>query len=374
MIYGNIIREQQLNSLIDSPMTILREYYENEIALLNDTIKYQDSIHEAIVTESSEAEYIHEGFISNIVEKIKELLQKFIDWVKNVLSAIRNLFKKDNNSAQVGSKKDVQQTKEKVKEKKEQIKKLPEDKKPKAIVKAAIETGLVTKEEVKEIVGSNDEENKNDSKSSASMRLEYKIDIKRLDKSYIDDVLMAMRRESNLLYNAYNMVTSSIPNTIDDVREYGDGNEIRAVAVYKEDIDELKETLEKYNNSGVTWMGGKKIVIEDYLKTEKINFGDEKALDQLIKQYDENVNAAEEAVGKVDKQGKEYINLAEKMKQSIQRNSKTYKDADIITDLHKVTNLYSTYGKKGIMKYSSALARFKKQSKALRRDAKEDAA
>lgn len=85
MIYANIINENRLDSLLEkaSPMQLMREYYENEIIVLKESIQYQDDMHDAIVSESYDIESIHEGFIGNIVDKIKELLQKFIDWKRH---------------------------------------------------------------------------------------------------------------------------------------------------------------------------------------------------------------------------------------------------------------------------------------------------
>ena len=96
--YGNIIKEQQLNNLIKSPIEIIQEYYENEISLLNSTIEYQNSItKEGILTES-DIEYLHEGFIGNIFEKIKEILRKFKEWLSNIFKSIKNIFSRDKKT------------------------------------------------------------------------------------------------------------------------------------------------------------------------------------------------------------------------------------------------------------------------------------
>ena len=353
MIYGDLILENKINRLTTNPLTAMQEYYENEISFLNFIVEYKD---ECLVTESYNLETLHEGFIGNIIEKIKELIEKFIDWIKSIMSAIKDFFTKDESSGKVGTEKDVKKTIEKVEEKKKEIKDLPKEEKPKKIVQTAVATGLVTKEEVKEII---------EAPASESKPVPKMVEVKKLDNSYVDDVLGAMRRESKLLDNAYSLVTRRIPNYINFAKEKYE--EVESIP-YKEDIDDIKDTLEEYNKSGVTWMGGKRIDINEYIKSEKLDFSTENVLDKLIEEYKDNVQVAKNGIDKVEKTSKEYINQAEKMKQSVQRDSKTYKDANIINDLHKVVNLYTTYAKSGITKYIKAITKFKKQSKAFRNE------
>lgn len=90
MIYGDIILEDQFNKMTD-PIKIMTEYYENEISFLNSVIEYQNEA--SIVTESYELESIHEGFIETAKNKIKELIDNFLKWVKDVWSKFTSVIK-----------------------------------------------------------------------------------------------------------------------------------------------------------------------------------------------------------------------------------------------------------------------------------------
>lgn len=113
MIYGNIILEQKNKNLDNllSPITIMEEYYQNEIELLNSTIEYQNSIIGGGVITESDLEYLNEGFVGNIIDKIKEMVRKFIDWVKNVFRSVKELFSKKSKD----TKTEVEQVKKEVK-------------------------------------------------------------------------------------------------------------------------------------------------------------------------------------------------------------------------------------------------------------------
>lgn len=107
MIYGDMILEQKFDSLIKSPTEIMEEYYENEIYFLNSVIECQNSIMENGSILESDNNYIIEGFASNIIQKIKEIIDKFIEWCKNIFKSIKNIFTKKE--------KDIKTTNEKVK-------------------------------------------------------------------------------------------------------------------------------------------------------------------------------------------------------------------------------------------------------------------
>ena len=104
MIYGNMILEQNFNKMTD-PIKIMTEYYENEISFLNSVINYQN---ECTVTESYELETLHEGFIETAKNKIKELINKFVNWLKGLWAKFTALFKKkvDNAEAAVNKAKE----------------------------------------------------------------------------------------------------------------------------------------------------------------------------------------------------------------------------------------------------------------------------
>lgn len=94
MIYGNMILENQLEKLTD-PIRIMQEYYENEVSFLNSIIEYQDK---SLITESTDLQVLQEGFAENIAKKIKELIDKFLNWLKTLWSKFTELFKKKINS------------------------------------------------------------------------------------------------------------------------------------------------------------------------------------------------------------------------------------------------------------------------------------
>lgn len=105
MIYGDMILEQNFNKMTD-PIKIMTEYYENEISFLNSVINYQN---ECTVTESYELETLHEGFIETAKNKIKELINKFVNWLKGLWAKFTALFKKkvDNAEAAVNKAKEA---------------------------------------------------------------------------------------------------------------------------------------------------------------------------------------------------------------------------------------------------------------------------
>lgn len=94
MIYGNMILENQLEKLTDHA-NIIQEYYENEVSFLNSIIEYQDK---SLITESTDLQVLQEGFAENIAKKIKELIDKFLNWLKTLWSKFTELFKKKINS------------------------------------------------------------------------------------------------------------------------------------------------------------------------------------------------------------------------------------------------------------------------------------
>lgn len=77
MIYGDMILENQLEKLTD-PIRIMQEYYENEISFLNSVILYQNEC--SIVTESTELEALHEGFIETVKNTVKKIIKRFIEF------------------------------------------------------------------------------------------------------------------------------------------------------------------------------------------------------------------------------------------------------------------------------------------------------
>lgn len=91
MIYGNIIREQQYQKMSDN-IIIIQEYYENEISFLKSVIEYQNK--SSMVTESTDLEILHEGFIENIMKKIKEIIRNLKEWFKKFFNIHESRSKK----------------------------------------------------------------------------------------------------------------------------------------------------------------------------------------------------------------------------------------------------------------------------------------
>lgn len=102
MIYGNMIYEQQFNSLIDNPLESLKEFYENEISILNSVINEANDIAlsntiNANYTEiSNKEDPVKQNFVKKIIEKIKEMVTKFIEWSKKLIESAKNFFLKDS--------------------------------------------------------------------------------------------------------------------------------------------------------------------------------------------------------------------------------------------------------------------------------------
>lgn len=348
MIYGNTIYRRKMEQLLESPVAIMQEYYENELSLMEDTIMYQKKMHNAIITESSEVEYIHEGFIENAINKIKELLQKFIDWIKNIISSIKNFFKKDKGT---GSVEDVKKTKEEIEKKKQEILALPEPRKPKETIKVAKEVGLITTEECKEAL-----EKQEENKSSV-------LEVKRLKgKDCLDDILRIVKGESKLLNNAY-LFVRSIPNS---VRAKSERLSKERVSWKHDEIIEYKETLERYNDRGLVFPGPRqeKFKFDDYIETIKLETSNTNMLDKLYDEYKETAEAAKATIDTINKYSNEYLKQAETMKKSVDSVAK-FSEAELLTDLHKVVNLYVKYAKTGISKYIRAATKVKKLSKKL---------
>lgn len=105
MIYEDIVIEQKFNNLIKSPTQIMEEYYENEIYFLKSTIKCQNYIIENGSILESDNTYIVEGFVGNIIQKIKDIIDKFIEWCKNIFDSIRSIFSKKEKNIETVNKK-----------------------------------------------------------------------------------------------------------------------------------------------------------------------------------------------------------------------------------------------------------------------------
>lgn len=77
-------------------MSILKEYYENEITLLNYVIEYKNAL--SNVNESTELAVIQEEFNNKAINKIKEIIKKFIEFCKNILRTVKDKIKEHTTS------------------------------------------------------------------------------------------------------------------------------------------------------------------------------------------------------------------------------------------------------------------------------------
>lgn len=93
MIFESAIRGYT-KTTIDFPteLQIMEEYYQNEISILNMAIDYRNS--KSAVNESY-IEAIHEGFVNNVIEKVKLLIKKFLEWLRSIKDSVMKLFKKN---------------------------------------------------------------------------------------------------------------------------------------------------------------------------------------------------------------------------------------------------------------------------------------
>lgn len=107
MIYGSMILESNFNKLVD-PIETIREYYENEISLLNECIYSFNEDGNSLITvgdqeDNQTSNKTKSGFLKNIIERLKEILKKFIEWCKKLYYTIKGHIIKDSD----GIKKDL---------------------------------------------------------------------------------------------------------------------------------------------------------------------------------------------------------------------------------------------------------------------------
>ena len=104
MIYSSVVYEQQFNTLINAD--VISEFYQNEINILNAIIESNDQLssiiedgevvpHEKYINADYEVKDVKDSFVKKIIEKLKELVQKFIEWCKKLTASIKGFFLKD---------------------------------------------------------------------------------------------------------------------------------------------------------------------------------------------------------------------------------------------------------------------------------------
>lgn len=203
MIYGNMIYEQQFNSLIDNPLESLKEFYENEIDILNSIINEANEIvrNDKIIdadyeeTESKNlADSTKDGFVKRAIEKIKEIIQKFIEWCKKLMESIKNFFLKD--------------TKTIINELNEVIKNVEKAQSYEEVKKAAKSVGRIKDDTVTRFNGKNYIID-----SVSSLRKDYEKLIKN-NNNLLDDIFKDLYRDSKLSEQS----SKNIKNFLEEIK------------------------------------------------------------------------------------------------------------------------------------------------------------
>lgn len=104
MIYADVIYKRQFDTFLNE--NIIAEYYQNEISLLESIIEMNNevaSINEAndlvvsdkYIDADYEVKEVKDSFVKKAIQKLKELVQKFIEWCKKLAATIKGYFLKD---------------------------------------------------------------------------------------------------------------------------------------------------------------------------------------------------------------------------------------------------------------------------------------
>lgn len=89
MIYESTVREIMNPSFeIPTQLDIMKEFYENEITLLNYTIEHNNAL--STVNESTDLAVINEEFNNKVINKIKTIIIQFIEFCKKMGRIIKS--------------------------------------------------------------------------------------------------------------------------------------------------------------------------------------------------------------------------------------------------------------------------------------------
>lgn len=219
MIYGDLILEQKRNELFQPSNKIMLEYYKNEIDMLRSTIQYQNEV--SLCESTYELEILQEGFVSNIIDRIKEIIQNFIKWIGKVIQSIKDFFTKDSKTVD-----------QKANDIEEELKKAETSEE---IKKAASKTGSLTVTEDDTYI------------------------LKRLkSEEFIDDVEKSFSSKLNLARPLLNRLNFDIGKRVDDaIKAQHDTEKKDDINDYIDGVnkvlDEITNTAERINelNSGI---------------------------------------------------------------------------------------------------------------------------
>lgn len=304
MIYGHIIREQyatnQLNNIISSPLEIMQEYYENEISLYKSALEYKDN---CIGESYYELQSLEEGFVGNIIEKIKEIIKNFIDWIKGVFKAIGDFFKKDSSS-ESGS------TEEKLKKNKEEA----HSAKTETEVKTAAKKACLQLTE-------------GDSQT-------FPVTVKRYDvslsefmdddmKGFMDGDIAAMAKELD------SEISKLKNESLEDMKS--------ALEDIEEEFEEYKEMMNHFNYQ--------EEFDKKFLKEYTFNSYDElnRATLRFIEHDEKIIKEIKACINKLNSQQKEIINLFSIIDRKI--SNLTDVDSKIIEMTHKIINTFIAFSR-----------------------------
>lgn len=271
MIYGDLILEQKRNELFKPSNEIMLEYYKNEIDILRSTIQYQNEI--SVCESAYELQVLQEGVIGNIIDKIKEMIEKFFDWIKRVVQSIKDFFTKSSKTVD-----------QKVNDAEKEIKNAQN---PEEIKKAASKTGSLTVTENNTYV------------------------LKRLKaKEFVDTVESAYNKKLNIFrskmedlgkkyeksFSLFKLLDSDIDFNDMKVEEFD--NSLNAL---DEAMDSINDAVEEVNklNSGIH--------INDYINTYQYKTANElkSAAEQFIRYDKYAIKAIEEEMVKIKKETEE---------------------------------------------------------------------
>lgn len=280
MIYGNMILENQYNNLIKSDIEIIQEYYNNEISFLESIIDFKNE--SSNITESTDLESLHEGFLETIKNKIKELIQKFLDWCKKLIRLIKDKFFKNNINIDLT----------------DSLNKMNEDLKMHMKEKFD-EADRYMKEKFDKTNSSKSKENK----SNKIEKIKYKV--------FKEDFYPKILYKQEYLFTIANNIYKPI-NTILNMSIKDDEN---ATGLKKFNDGEIKHQLNKMNNIKLP-------EIEDFI-VEKTMILDSNSYNKISKEYKYTERKCKDLIDNINIEYQRYYDNLYKVRKKLEKNIKS---------------------------------------------------
>lgn len=270
----------------------------------------------------SDLEYLNEGFVGNIINKIKEMIRKFIDWVKNVFNSIKELFSKKSKDTKI----EVEQVKKEVKKIEQDPnldkneKEIKKQKVVQKIVKHSKEsTNNTKKKETVDIPSWSDEYEKNSQTKLLPAPLPKKY-------RYIRFVTNVNIREIG--FRKY----SEVFRYLEDAIEYEDNlekvNKYAKKAFERMDDIKLDKSAEEY------W----KIIKDKYTVEEELTSNE---VIEIVEENIKNFDHYKEVVNNMEKENNKFINRLKMIAGAINND---YKDIEMYSSLiNKAITLSKQY-------------------------------